>query len=114
MVKIGITDPKIGMNRYAHSQVKITRPAAAGLALTSYADRLSSAHARRNVNLKCLRFTFTGVGIGALKRKGAGGAVHDFFQRDEDIALDVGTRLRKILIIGRFPAATGVSKKIVE
>ena len=79
------------MRGQSNSQVKVAgrAPSSALASLAANADGLTFPHAGWDVDSNSVRFGLAGARVHALERDGARGTVHDFVQRDQNVAFDV-------------------------
>src|SRR6267142_3644733 len=79
------------MRSQSNSQVKVAgRPPSSALAsLAANADGLTFPHAGWDVDSNSVRFGLAGARVHALEGDGARGTMHDFVERDQNIAFDV-------------------------
>ena len=83
VVEVGVAGGEVGVGSVADAEEEIAWRAAgdAGAALGG---------ARGDADLEGLGFALAGLAVEGLKGDGSGGAVHGFFEGDEDVAFDIG------------------------
>lgn len=92
VVEVGVAGSEVGVSGVADAEEEIAWRAAgdAGAALGGDADAATVGGTGRDADLEGLGFALAGLAVEGLEGDGAGGAVHGFFEGDEDVAFDIG------------------------
>ncbi len=92
VVEVGVAGGEVGVGGVADAEEEVAWRAAAdaGGALSGDADATTVGGARGDTDLEGLGFALAGLAVEGLKGDGSGGAVHGFFESDEDVAFDIG------------------------
>lgn len=119
VVEVSVAGGEVGVGSVADSEEEIAWRAAAdaGGALGGDADATTVGGARGDTDLEGLGFALAGLAVEGLKGDGSGGAVHGFFESDEDVAFDIGATAGAIAWTGWGLGVTvvaGTSEVLLE
>ena len=103
VVEVGVASCEVGVSGVADAEEEIAWRAAgdAGAALGGDADAATVSGTWGDADLEGLGFALAGLAVEGLEGDGAGGAVHGFFEGDEDVAFDIGATAGAIAWTGR-------------